>query len=85
MSVGTRTAGRTSEMSASIAVRKYAAAAPGLRLRRMCVTNQSWNAGSSAASGARSSRSRRKYSRLPQFARTSFRRSIHSLSGAAHG
>ena len=63
MRVGTRTAARTSVTSTSIAIRYAVRAAPGLRLRRMCHTNQSTKAASVAFEGissrARASRNSR--------------------------
>jgi hypothetical protein len=56
--VGTRTAARTSLTSSSIAVRNAVRAAPGLRLRRMCPTNQSRKASSAAIGPAHSRASR---------------------------
>ena len=85
ISVGTRTAGSTSETSASIIMRKNAAAAPGLRLRRMCVTNQSQNSGSFAMVGASDRIIPSRKSRSPQCSRTPRRVSPHSASVGAHG
>ena len=83
--VGTRTAPRTSLTSASRIARKSATAAPGLSPRRMCVTNQSTNSGSSAPSGAHCSTSSSKKSLRPQRSPTSAIRLRHSSSLGAHG
>ena len=52
--VGTLTEDRMSLTSASFIVRKNESAAPGLRLRRMCPTNQLSKASSPTRAGAQS-------------------------------